>query len=58
MNGVLNEIFEVCFQRFETWRIRCDKFQIQENVVHTFLKIHQQNARGSKGGVNEILGEY
>ena len=30
---------EVCFQRFETWKTRCDKFQTQENVVHTFLNI-------------------
>ncbi len=30
---------EVCFQRFETWRIRCDKYQIRGNVVHTFLNI-------------------
>ena len=32
-------MIEVCLQRFETWKTRCDKFQIQENVVHTFLNI-------------------
>ena len=30
---------EVCLQRFETRRTRCDKFQIRENVVHAFLNI-------------------